>query len=199
MAADGIPAHRRRPAAETRIEARARRGAIEDPETVLAAAARLLESRQRTVHEVRHRLTVAGYRPDLVEGAVARLAQLGYLDDAEFARAWVASRDRAHPRGERALRVELARKGVAREIVDDVLGERGEAAAAETPAEDEPGAHASPDARAAARLLESRRAALERVEDPRRRRERAYGLLARAGFDPDAAREAVEGFVRREA
>ena len=43
-----------------------------------------------------------------------RLTELGMLDDATFARAWVESRDRARPRGERAIRDELRRKGIDR-------------------------------------------------------------------------------------
>ena len=46
------------------------------------------------------------------------------LDDEAFARAWVESRDRARPRGERAIREELRLKGIDRETVDVVLGER---------------------------------------------------------------------------
>ncbi len=183
---------------EARSEARERRAQVADPDSILAAAARLLESRHRTVHEVRQRLTEAGYRPDLVDGAVARLLALGYLDDEEFARAWVASRDRAHPRGERALRLELARKGVPREVVDAVLAERG-IAAAEIEEEGAPGpsrGDATADTQAAERLLERRRASLERVADPRDRRHRAYALLARAGFDPGTCAEVAARFVR---
>jgi SOS response regulatory protein OraA/RecX len=202
--ASGPHAGRGRPRAETHVEARARRAAIDDPETVLAAAARLLESRSRTVHEVRSRLTDAGYRADLVDATVERLQALGYLDDEEFARAWVASRDRAHPRGERALRAELGRKGVDRETVDAVLAERADAA-------EEAGADllpdvvraggravthgASADETAASRLLERRRAALERVADPRTRRQKAYALLARSGFDPGTCAEVAARFV----
>lgn len=212
MAAGGGTGGRPRAPRETPAEARTRRGAVEDPETVLAAAARLLESRHRTVHEVRRRLADAGYRPDLVEGAVTRLVDLGYLDDAEFARAWVASRDRAHPRGERALRLELARKGVGREIVDEVLVRRATDATSRTTGTEgdavDPGTAATgvredrdavprgADDTAAAHLLERRRAALERVADPRDRRRRAYALLARAGFDPETAATAAERFVR---
>jgi SOS response regulatory protein OraA/RecX len=193
----GHARHRR----ETPAEARARRGAIEDPETVLAAAARLLESRQRTVHEVRRRLTDAGYRVDLVEDAVTRLADLGYLDDEEFARVWVASRDRAHPRGERALRLELAQKGVGREIVDEVLAARA-AAGGERPdehgvgsAEERRTPGRDPDEAAAEHLLERRRAALERIPDARIRRQRAYALLARSGFDAATCAEVAAWFV----
>jgi SOS response regulatory protein OraA/RecX len=191
------------PRRETYAEARARRATIDDPDTVMAAAARLLEARSRTVHEVRSRLTQAGYRADLVDATVTRLEALGYLDDEEFARAWVASRDRAHPRGERALRQELQRKGVARETVDAVLAERAAAAeeSGSTPpavhhdGEDEPGEATSADEAAALRLLERRRASLERVADPRQRRQRAYALLARSGFDPGTCAEVAARFA----
>jgi regulatory protein len=151
---------------------------------VLDAAARFLETRSRSVAEVRRRLTTAGYRADLVEGAIARLGDLGMLDDEAFARAWVESRDRARPRGERALRDELRLKGIDRAIADTVLLERlGEAG------------ELAPDRAAAERLIEKHTRSLARIEDPRRRRERAYALLARNGFDPETAREVAARVV----
>ena len=51
-------------------ERRERKAAIDDPAVVLEAAARFLEPRARSVAEVRRRLTGAGYRADLVEGAI---------------------------------------------------------------------------------------------------------------------------------
>jgi len=184
----GRSVRRRRARTPAAREARrSERVAIEDPAVVLAAAARFLEARPRSVAETRRHLVGVGYRPDLVEGSVARLSELGLLDDESFARAWVASRDRAHPRGERALRSELARKGIDRELVELVLaGRLGE----DTPTE------ADADEIAAGRLLERRRAALERVVDPRTRRQRAYALLARNGFGPDVATRVAERFVR---
>ena len=59
---------------------------------------RFLEPRARSVTEVRRRLTGAGYRTDLVEGAIDRLLDLGVLDDEAFARAWVDPRPGAAPR-----------------------------------------------------------------------------------------------------
>ncbi|HEU4573028.1 MAG TPA: RecX family transcriptional regulator, partial [Candidatus Limnocylindrales bacterium] len=95
----GRPARRVSPA-----ERREQRAAVDDPAVVLEAAARFLEARSRSVAEVRRRLTRAGYRADLIEGAIERLGDLGMLDDEAFGRAWVESRDRARPRGEIALR-----------------------------------------------------------------------------------------------
>ena len=125
--------------------------------------------------------------PELVDGAVERLTELGMLDDEAFARAWVESRDRAHP-GVSAL---SARSSAARAspapTIDVILAERRGADGAE------------PDRDAAERLLERNRRSLARVADPRQRRARAYALLARNGFDPDVCRggrSAVRGARR---
>lgn len=157
------------------IEARrAEHAEVTDPSLVLEAALRFLEPRQRSAAECRRRLLQRGYRADLVEGAIDRLTELGMLDDAAFAKAWVESRDRARPRGERALRQELRLKGIDRAVVDETLADRD----AERPDADE---------EAARRLLERHASALARVPDPRARRQRAYALLARSGFDPEIA------------
>jgi regulatory protein len=167
-------------------ERKERKAQIDDPAVVLEAAARFLEPRARSIAEVRRRLTAAGYRSDLVEGAITRMLELGMLDDEAFARAWVESRDRARPRGERAIRAELSLKGVDRVTVDLVLAERREA---QTSVDPEDGVAVSPDRVAAERLLARNRRSLERVADPRQRRQRAYALLARNGFDPEVCRE----------
>jgi regulatory protein len=177
----GRPARRVSPA-----ERREQRAAVDDPAVVLEAAARFLEARSRSVAEVRRRLTRAGYRADLIEGAIERLGDLGMLDDEAFGRAWVESRDRVRPRGEIALRRELALKGVDRSIVDGLLEERREAADPEA---------GSTDLVAARRLLAKGARALARVADPRQRRQRAYALLARNGFDPETCRDASRELV----
>jgi regulatory protein len=168
----------------TPAERRERRAAVEDPAEVLDAGARFLEARPRSIAEVHRKLVRVGYREDLVEAAVARLQDLRYLDDDAFARAWVESRDRARPRGEHALRRELELKGVERSLVDVVLEDRRLSALARSTADGD-GALSSPDDAAAERLLRRRMPALLREPDPRRRRQRAYGLLARSGFSPD--------------
>jgi regulatory protein len=131
---------------------------------------------------------------DLVEGAIARMTELGMLDDDVFARAWVESRDRARPRGERALRDELRLKGVDRAVVDVVLSERRDAVREAQDDADDP--VQSPDRIAAEGLLARHARALARVSDPRQRRQRAYALLAHNGFDPETCREVAAGVDR---
>jgi regulatory protein len=185
-----------RPRRESLAEQRARRSAVEEPEVVLAAAFRYLEARARSVTETRRRLADAGYRPELVAGAIERLLAIGLLDDDLFARGWIESRDRARPRGEAALRRELRLHGVDQATVNVALQERrterlaGSAMGDPLDGDEAPG---DPDETAARRLLERRRRDLDRVADPRKRRQRAYALLARNGFAPDvAARLAAE-------
>src|SRR5450432_3191220 len=181
--------HERR---ESIADARARRAGIDDPEVVLAAGLRFLEARSRSVEEVRRRLADAGYRADLIAVTIDRLTSIGLLDDELFARGWIESRDRARPRGEMALRRELSQRGVGRTEISGALDERREQAEERSrvglESGDDSGYPASPDEAAARRLIERRQRDFDRIEDPRKRRERAYALLARNGFDPDVCR-----------
>jgi regulatory protein len=178
----------------TYAERREQRAAVDDPAVVLEAAARFLEVRSRSVAEVRRRLTSAGYRADLVDGAIERMTELGMLDDEAFARAWVESRDRARPRGERAIREELRVKGIDRQVIDATLAERRhrKPVPGNGPTEASLG---DVERDAADRLLAKNARTLERVADPRQRRQRAYALLARHGFDPETCREASAAFT----
>ncbi|MGZ6266297.1 MAG: regulatory protein RecX [Candidatus Limnocylindrales bacterium] len=191
-----------RPTGPQRLEARRRRlerhAVEEDPAVVLNAAARFLEVRSRSVDEVRRHLAAARYPAGLIELAVARLLELGMLDDRTFGRAWVESRDRARPRGEQALRRELSLKGLDRELIAEILAERAGQDEAPDDGFGRPGlgsAGPGADRRAAENLLKRRATALARIADPRARRQRAYALLARNGFSPEICREASARLV----
>jgi len=181
----GVAERRARPSfterRERADERRARRGEVTDPSIVMEGAAAFLAVRPRSVTETRRRLRHLGYPHELIETVLGRLVEMRYLDDEAFATSWVESRDRARPRGESALRRELSVKGIDREMVRAVL----EGRATIEPGTDEP----SPDRVAAERLLDRKRAALLRETDPRKRRHKAYALLARNGFAPDVCRE----------
>jgi SOS response regulatory protein OraA/RecX len=191
-----------RVARDSLADRRARRGAVDDPAEVLAAAARLLEARSRSRDETRRRLRDAGYRADLVDAALDRLSELGYLDDDVFARAWVESRDRARPRGSRALRDELRRKGVTAVDAEAALAAREARASGDDP--DDPrtapgvgerAASEASDEAAAAALLAPKGTGILRQPDARKRRAKAYAMLARAGFDPGTAGRAAAAWL----
>jgi regulatory protein len=90
----------------------------------IEAALRLLAMAQRSEKELRDRLKKRGFRKAALETAITRVREMGYLDDAAYAKFFVETRQASTPRSRRALTFELARKGVDRELaassVEDV-------------------------------------------------------------------------------
>lgn len=130
--------------------------------------------RRRTESQVRRAL-VRDFDEGEIADAVARLRDLGYVDDESWARDYVAS-PRALRRGRRLLSEELARNGIDRPVADDALADHDEMDAAFD---------------AARRRLGS----LGRLDDVQRHR-RLYGFLARRGFSADVAEHVVRSVLR---
>lgn len=161
----------------------------------------LLGRQAYTSSEVTERLRRRGLEPEVRERVVARLQELGLLDDRAYAAAYV--RRRREERGRHALRAELLRKGVAESLVDAVLA--GDA--------DEPPLDDRQQLDAAVALLtkhawryQAGEASNEDAADSaeanapdaadaanaqRRARARAMGFLARRGFAPAVASAAL--------
>ncbi|MEO6577819.1 MAG: regulatory protein RecX [Candidatus Limnocylindria bacterium] len=85
-------------------------------------AIRFLGARPRARREIARRLVRAGVTEAIAEETLTRLADLGYVDDAAFARWWAEQRDRHAPRGRRMLEAELRMHGVPRDAIEE-LGE----------------------------------------------------------------------------
>ena len=88
------------------------------------AALRLLAMSPRSEKELRERLKKRGFAKAALEAAVVRVREMGYLDDAAYAKFFVEMRQASTPRSRRALTFELSRKGVDRALaassVEDV-------------------------------------------------------------------------------
>jgi regulatory protein len=104
-------------------EAYARLERTESRDKAFQAGLRLLEARPRSTSELRDRLRRKDFADQAIEAALARLTDLGMLDDAAFARLWVENRQASRPRGVGALRDELRRKGVDRALVEATLSD----------------------------------------------------------------------------
>ncbi|MEA2509321.1 MAG: regulatory protein [Actinomycetota bacterium] len=76
---------------------------------------RLLARRARSEREVRDALDRSSFDAAIVEMTLARLADLGLVDDLAFARQWVEERGPGKGLGPRRLLAELRSKGVDRE------------------------------------------------------------------------------------
>jgi regulatory protein len=88
------------------------------------AAVRYLASRPKSVSEIRRHLRAKRFDDAAIDRAIDQLRAQRYVDDEAFARYWVEQRDRFRPKGERAIVSELLQKGVAREVIEVVVGDR---------------------------------------------------------------------------
>ena len=164
-----------------------RREPAEPPDLprAMEMAARFLATRPRTRWELERRLRRGGVDDEVLAAALERLGQLGYLDDAAFARWWGEQRDRHGPRGHRLIEAELRQRGVPREVIELY---RDTHAAPERAAEDE-GLPANEPDRA--------RGALDRhlrgrpMPTDAKALQRIGMYLMRRGFDSDTVRATI--------
>ena len=83
-------------------------------------AVSLLASRSRTEKEIVVSLQKNAYPEQIIARVMARLTEAGYLNDADFAEHWAASRANKGM-GARRIRMELRQKGVSQEEIDAAL------------------------------------------------------------------------------
>jgi len=84
---------------------------------------RLLTARARTRSELAAQLTKRGYPDEVGERVLDRLADVGLVDDRDFAEQWVRSRRINAGKGKRALASELRTKGIDDELIADALAD----------------------------------------------------------------------------
>ena len=94
---------------------------VKRAEQARALCLRLLTVRARTRAELEGRLAKRGYAADITAGVLDRLAQVGLVDDQDFAEQWVRSRQINAGKGKRALAAELRTKGVDNEVIAAAL------------------------------------------------------------------------------
>jgi regulatory protein len=82
-----------------------------------------LTGQPRSRAELRTRLAKRRVPDEIAERLLDRFADVGLVDDAAFARAWVQSRQPGKSLARRALAHELRRKGVEEEVVRTALDE----------------------------------------------------------------------------
>jgi regulatory protein len=137
-----------------------------DPEAVARTLClRALTGAPKTRQQLADLLAGRGVPDDAAETVLDRFTEVGLIDDAAFARAWVSSRQAGRGLARRALSAELRAKGVDAEVAAVAVG-----------AVDED------DERAAARRLVERKVPGMRRLDRATASRRLIAMLARKGY-----------------
>ena len=87
----------------------------------LNAAIQYLSYRPRSESELRTRLRQRGFDGDIHEAVITRLKEQGLVNDMDFAQFWRDDRESFSPRSRWLTGLELKRKGVANDIIDQVV------------------------------------------------------------------------------
>jgi len=148
---------------------------VADPEAVARLIClRQLTAAPRTRAQLAETLRRRGVPDDAAEAVLGRFTEVGLIDDATFANAWVESRHHGRGLGRRALAAELSQRGVDRGDID--------AAVAQLSQETE---------LATARALVDRRLAGTASLPAQVRLRRLVGMLARKGYPAGLAYRVV--------
>ncbi len=87
----------------------------------LNTAAHYLGYRPRSEFELRERLQRRGFDGDSVGAVLAKLKEQGLVDDMAFAQFWRDNRQSFSPRSQWLTKLELRQKGIAADIIDQVV------------------------------------------------------------------------------
>jgi regulatory protein len=126
-------------------------------------------------------LTTQGFDQDVIEETIQKGEAAGLLDDRLFAKLWVEDRLLYHPLSRRAVARELAEKGIAPEIANELLEER-------YPPEKEK--------EIVLKLAQTRLARYQNLDRDRRIR-RTVAFLTRKGFNTSLATRVVRSVIER--
>lgn len=87
------------------------------------SALSMIAVRDQTAFEIRKKLAGKGFSKDAAEFALVEVKKLGLICETEFAKKYAASKLSKPGKGEKAVRNELIRKGISKEIADEAVKE----------------------------------------------------------------------------
>jgi regulatory protein len=151
--------------------------ATDELDDALARCYRHLGSRDHSVAELRAKLERAKLGTPAIDAALALVAEQGYLDDARYARLLAQDRRNLDGWGVDRIRARLRGAGIEPELIEQTLA-----------------GHDTESELAAAGELLARRCGGPLTDN--RARQRAFGILVRAGYDSDIAYEAIRAAAR---
>ena len=96
---------------------------MENKNQALKFAMKLLDIRKRSVFEMKNRLRRKEFEEEIINEVIKELFEYGYLNDEEFAEAYINDRINFNPRGSFLVKKELREKGIAENIVNEKIKE----------------------------------------------------------------------------
>lgn len=97
---------------------------------------KFLSYRSRSEFEIKEYMLRKGWDEKTRNIILEKLKELKFINDEDFARQWLASRSHSRPKGRFLVKMELQKKGVDKEIINELLLEERKVTTEETLAEE---------------------------------------------------------------
>ncbi|HEX68435.1 MAG TPA: RecX family transcriptional regulator [bacterium] len=95
---------------------------MEEEDKTYQYALKLLSSRKRSIKEIEEKLRKKfPSQKEKIAPLIEKFKKIGYLNDQDFAEAWIKDRLKFNPRGIKQIERELRNKGVEKEIIRKAL------------------------------------------------------------------------------
>jgi len=92
---------------------------IKEEEKAKNYAFKLLSIKARSKKELTGKLAQKGFKESIIQDTINYLIELGYLNDRDFAKAYVQEKSKDY--GVRRIAMELAQKGIDEDIINEVI------------------------------------------------------------------------------
>ncbi len=102
------------------------RKAKDNEEVAIQKAGKFLSYRPRSEDEVRKNLKKQKFQEEVIEKVIDRMRRGGLVNDVNFAELWVENRSEFRPRGSRLLRMELLKKGITDDVIENATKDLNE-------------------------------------------------------------------------
>ena len=139
----------------------------------------LLKSRPYTEYQLREKLRQGEYSREIQDTAIAYVKSFGYVDDVQYAKDYALSQTETKSR--RAISESLMRKGIAKEIVEEVFADLEE------------DGNMSDERKLAEKWMEKKKFSPEKADYKEQQKIAAF--LYRKGIPMEVIRKAIRGFI----
>ncbi len=153
---------------------------METIENLLNKSFKFLSYRPRSEKEVRDYLLKKKADDLTLEKIIKRLKEHNFINDSNFTKWWIEQRTKFRPKAVRIIKLELLRKGIAKDLIEEILQDK----TVETETD----------------LDKARKLAIKRIErykneEPQKKYEKMVRFLASKGFDWDTIKEVVDQLI----
>ncbi|MBI3984853.1 MAG: regulatory protein RecX [Candidatus Levybacteria bacterium] len=150
-------------------------------EKLLNKSYKFLSYRPRSEKEVRDYLIKKKADDLTIKRIIESLKEHNFINDTDFSKWWIEQRTKFRPKAQRLIKLELAQKGIDKDLVDEILQDKS--------------VETESDLDKAKKIAKKKLPRLKN-DEPQKQYEKLVRFLASRGFNWDTIKEVVDQLIR---